>query len=64
MELGLQVLFAIVVWVNATIFLSPEFGTLVFVPLCYFGGLYWVFVLILTGNDDFASIIGVKSKRC
>jgi hypothetical protein len=45
------------------LFLSLGFGTLVFVPSV----LFWRLVLgfcsyIVIGNDDFASIIGVKSK--
>ena len=47
LELGLQFLFAIASSGLMQLFLSLQFGTLVFVPpLCYFGSLYWVFVLI------------------
>jgi hypothetical protein len=47
------------------LFLSLEFGTLVFVlPLCYFGSLYWVFVLIAIRNDDdFASKSSVSKAK-
>jgi hypothetical protein len=45
---------------EGTVTITPA-SALVLRTLCYFG-LYWVFVLIVIGNDDFASIIGVKSK--
>jgi hypothetical protein len=44
------------------LFLSLGFGTLVFVPPVLFWLVLGFCSYIVIGNDDFASIIGVKSK--
>jgi hypothetical protein len=47
------------------LFLSLGFGTLVFVPPCAILAACIGFVCsyIVTGNDDFASIIGANTKQ-